>query len=118
MLLSLVNIKLTSTSKPIAKCSFISRIFVTEIVCPLIQVANGNPPSGTCTKNDLSYQTKCTLSCASGYILQGTPVRQCQQDKTWSGSDVTCERKLGKHLAKHVSILTVGGPTSYQNPNS
>ena len=70
--------------------TFFKRVSV-EIVCPLIQVNDADPPSGTCTKNDLSYQTSCTFKCLPGYILNGTPVRQCQQDKTWSGSTVTCE---------------------------
>lgn len=77
------------SSEIVNKC-----IFVIEIVCPLIEVTNANPPTGTCTKPDLSYLTTCTFKCWSGYILQGNPVRQCQQDKTWSGTINTCERKL------------------------
>ena len=69
------------------------RISISEILCPGIQVQNANPPSGTCTKADLSYDTSCTFKCDPGFILQGNPVRRCQQDKTWSGSDNTCERK-------------------------
>ena len=68
-------------------------MFVTVIVCPVIQVENANPPVGTCSKNDLSYGTTCTFKCDRGYILQGNPARRCQQDKTWSGSENTCERK-------------------------
>ena len=79
-------------------------MFVTEIVCPVIQVINGKPQSGTCSKDDLSYGTTCTFKCDRGYILQGNPVRQCQQDKTWSGSENTCERKSPVTSYFHSSI--------------
>ena len=34
----------------------------------------------------------CTFICNTGYDLNGSGTRTCQNDGNWSGSDVTCSR--------------------------
>ncbi|KAH3889329.1 hypothetical protein DPMN_013383 [Dreissena polymorpha] len=63
-----------------------------------------NPPNG---KVDLSggtqYQSTAAYACNSGFLLNGTPSRTCQADKTWSSSEPVCNR---------ISCPTLTAPTN------
>ncbi|KAK3728579.1 hypothetical protein QZH41_011661 [Actinostola sp. cb2023] len=61
-----------------------------EITCLSLKIPHASPESGICQPHGLLYKTKCTIKCATGYILRGSDVRICQLDKTWSGETV-CE---------------------------
>ncbi|XP_066283044.1 sushi, von Willebrand factor type A, EGF and pentraxin domain-containing protein 1-like [Branchiostoma lanceolatum] len=56
--------------------------------CPdLVAPAHGSVTAGTL------YGDTATYSCQSGYEIDGTAIRTCQADQTWSGMDPTCTRK-------------------------
>lgn len=41
-----------------------------------------------------NHQEEVTFSCKTGYYnVSGSSVRQCQEDKTWSGESYICDRK-------------------------
>lgn len=61
------------------------------VTCPALTVANANPPSGTCSNDILTYNTRCTFTCNFGYQLKGCKERVCQQDLSWSGKPTSCE---------------------------
>ena len=51
--------------------------------------ANGNM---SCNSSRISYyEDQCSFSCDPGYRLNGSSSRQCLSDRSWSGSDVTCD---------------------------
>ncbi|XP_078369566.1 E-selectin-like isoform X3 [Oculina patagonica] len=66
------------------------------IRCPYLSVVNADPPTGVCTSPsgapvaDLTYNTRCTFTCRTGYELKGDKERVCQLDETWSGQSTTC----------------------------
>ena len=50
------------------------------------------------------YQESVAYECKEGYrSIEGTTVRECQDDKQWSGSALVCEE------------ITCGVPTSVEN---
>ena len=49
----------------------------------------------SCTLGDdgvPSYEDTCTFTCNTGYELTGNDTRTCQNNGSWSGSDVVCRR--------------------------
>ena len=40
----------------------------------------------------LSYEDTCGFTCNTGYELTGSDTRTCQSDRSWSGSDASCNR--------------------------
>ena len=38
-----------------------------------------------------SYEDTCSYTCNTGYELTGSDTRTCQNDGSWSGSDVACQ---------------------------
>ncbi|CAH1263509.1 CSMD3 [Branchiostoma lanceolatum] len=56
--------------------------------CPdPVAPAHGSVMAGT------FYGDTATYSCQNGYEIDGTAIRTCQADQTWSGMDPTCTRK-------------------------
>ncbi|KAL9973289.1 hypothetical protein ACROYT_G019721 [Oculina patagonica] len=68
------------------------------ITCPFLYVPYADPPTGDCTwpsgapQHEITYNTRCTYTCLSGYQLKGCKERVCQLDKTWSGKSTSCEQ--------------------------
>ena len=48
------------------------------------------PDHGTVQGTRYTYDEQLYFVCNRGYKLEGSNVRQCQDDKTWSGEEVTC----------------------------
>ena len=49
------------------------------------------PTNGTVdVSGGLNYNKLAVYICDSGYELQGSPVRACLANATWSGIDPTC----------------------------
>ncbi len=100
----IVNSKLTE--------SFISQSLA--VFCSLLpDLANGAITYGSDTTAPFDYLTTATYSCDSGYGLGVAPMgfmRTCGTIGEWTGSDVTCDRKLICHVymnytsakAKHI----------------
>jgi len=43
----------------------------------------------------LSYEDVCVVTCNTGYEIQaGNPMRTCQSDGTFNGTDVICVRGI------------------------
>ncbi|XP_073228666.1 E-selectin-like [Porites lutea] len=61
------------------------------IRCPFLFVPNAFPP--VCSSFLLSPGTYCSFRCKDGFYMKGSEVRVCQQDKSWTGSQTTCEQK-------------------------
>ena len=60
-------------------------IFV-AIECPALFA----PDHGTVQGTQYDFNEQVYFACKDGYRLEGSPVRQCQADQTWSGEEVTC----------------------------
>ena len=53
-----------------------------------------SPTNGkiSCNSTGVSlYEDHCSFSCDPGYQLTGSSSRQCLFNRSWSGSDVTCD---------------------------
>ena len=61
---------------------------------PLSSPASGSvaTPSGTTMDMDAEY------TCITGYLLTGNPIRTCQADGQWSGTEPSCNR-IGERRA-------------------
>ena len=59
------------------------------IGCPVLKIENGKVTFSGRKNGDIAiYQ------CDLGYTLLGNDFRMCQMDRSWSGSDPTCQSKL------------------------
>ncbi|XP_071801942.1 clotting factor C-like isoform X3 [Asterias amurensis] len=56
------------------------------IECPALFA----PDHGTVQGTRYDFNEQVYFACKDGYRLEGSPVRQCQADRTWSGEEVTC----------------------------
>ncbi|XP_071802824.1 sushi, von Willebrand factor type A, EGF and pentraxin domain-containing protein 1-like isoform X1 [Asterias amurensis] len=56
------------------------------IECPALFA----PDHGTVQGTRYDFNEQVYFACKDGYRLEGSPVRQCQADQTWSGEEVTC----------------------------
>ncbi|XP_053395851.1 sushi, von Willebrand factor type A, EGF and pentraxin domain-containing protein 1-like [Mercenaria mercenaria] len=63
--------------KPIPVC--------TAVECPRLNIRNGFTSSF-----QTEFGTTVTISCRSGYRLQGASNRTCQEDGSWSGEETVC----------------------------
>lgn len=59
------------------------------------------PQNGSLSGRETIFPNEATFSCDEGFILNGSTVRRCQSDGTWSGIRTSC----------HGEIITC----SYQN---
>ena len=66
-------------------------IFFLAIRYPFLFVPNADPPM--CSRFPLSPGTYCSFQCIDGFYMKGSEVRVYQQDKSWTGSETTCELK-------------------------
>ena len=61
--------------------------------CPLlIDPTNGSISCSLGDDNLPSLGDTCNVTCDAGYELTGNGTRNCQNDESWSGSDVLCSR--------------------------
>ena len=55
--------------------------------------ANGGITSCNSGRVGVGYEgDDCSFTCKNGYELTGSDTRSCQNDGSWSGSDVVCRR--------------------------
>ena len=63
-------------------------IYFAEINCPNLM----DPTNGVVSFSATTPGSSATYTCNTGYQLEGTSPRTCQDNGTWSGSDPTCTR--------------------------
>ena len=64
--------------------------FSTAKDCGILSV----PMNGSLTGSDTTFPNEVTFSCDEGFILNGSSVRRCLSDGSWSGIQTSCEGKL------------------------
>ena len=52
-----------------------------------------NPSGGSVSFSTTKYESEATYSCNPGYSLNGTAMRVCQDDATWSDDEPSCQIK-------------------------
>ena len=60
-----------------------------------------NPIGGVVTVSTTTFNSTATYICNNDRVLIGEDSRQCQSDKTWSGTSPTCV--LGKSISPIIS---------------
>ena len=51
------------------------------------------PDHGSVSGISTKFPHPVTFTCDSGYEIEGSAVRRCQANGTWSGTEATCKRK-------------------------
>lgn len=77
--------------------------------CPAFVSANDCgqlliPQNGSMFGNMTTFPNKVTFACDDGFIIKGSKVRQCQANRTWTGSDTFCDGK--ERIRDGISIKT------------
>jgi hypothetical protein len=68
--------------------------------CPALP----GPTGGAVLAPMLTYGSKATYSCNTGYTLNGSTMRTCQNDGTWDGTAPTCD------INRFLLTVTISGP--------
>ena len=74
--------------------TYVHAVQCTELTDPI----NGMITCSLINSPSFSYEDTCSFTCNTGYELTGNNTRTCQNDRSWSGSNVTCNR--GKHTIR------------------
>ena len=53
-----------------------------------------HPPNGQVIVTGTEEGGVAVYICDEGFVLEGTPIRECGSDGTWSGEEPTCEGDL------------------------
>ena len=61
--------------------------FLTAKDCGTLAV----PLNGSIDVRETTFPNEATFSCDEGFILNGSTVRRCQADATWSGTETSCQ---------------------------
>jgi len=69
-------------NQPLGKCS--------RKCDKLINPANGQIEPKSCMDGNIYFGQDCSFTCEYGFVLQGSAVRLCLSNGTWSGSDTKC----------------------------
>ena len=70
-------------------------MFYSVVHCDLLQVSADINGGLTVTLNGTTVYSMATYSCSqTGYILNETTTRVCQDDGTWSGTVPSCQCKM------------------------
>ena len=59
------------------------------VVCPKLN----SPTNGSMVGDTRVYNSVINFACENGYKSNGSAVRRCQANGTWSGQALTCTRK-------------------------
>ncbi|KAK3699928.1 hypothetical protein QZH41_016595, partial [Actinostola sp. cb2023] len=71
------------------------------VQCPALSpLANGKLLPSTCTSVGNTYTGQCIYLCNNGFIRSGSPLRECQADRTWTGSKPTCIKVVPKPIVQ------------------
>ena len=80
------------------------------IECPQLYAPNHGSKLGS----QVTYNSQVYFSCDRGYKLRGNEVRRCQNNKTWSGQETTCQglRSFRNHCHKFL-VMKLRIPPEY-----
>uniref|UniRef100_A0AAV2KL76 Sushi, von Willebrand factor type A, EGF and pentraxin domain-containing protein 1 n=1 Tax=Knipowitschia caucasica TaxID=637954 RepID=A0AAV2KL76_KNICA len=89
-----------------------------EMTCQPVHCPPLYPPEhaffvqNVCNNN---YDAACGVQCQQGYVLQGTSIRLCQADGTWSGTPASCHVRSCPSLSRpqHGFLKCSKGGASY-----
>ncbi|XP_019626709.1 PREDICTED: sushi, von Willebrand factor type A, EGF and pentraxin domain-containing protein 1-like [Branchiostoma belcheri] len=74
------------------------------------------PANGALSTTDTSFNTVVTITCNSGYVLNGVPTVTCQAGGTWSNTLPTCPpRTCSARAAPANGAVSPTGAVSYPN---
>ncbi|CAH1248686.1 CSMD3 [Branchiostoma lanceolatum] len=62
-------------------------------VCNIVSCADLPAPTHGSVSGGYSYQDIKTFICDAGYELTGSPIRECTEAGTWTGTQTICNRK-------------------------
>ena len=78
--------------------TFITNLFCLEIQCRA--PSNGVITSCSSGSDGVIYEgDTCSITCNTGYELNGSDTRTCQSDGSWNGSKIMCRRVRGNVIA-------------------
>ena len=66
--------------------------FISVLTCPQLEAPNNGYFVNNRCKSVLN--AACGLRCKQGFDLQGSGLRICREDGTWSGTDTQCISKI------------------------
>lgn len=61
------------------------------------------PMNGSITGRETTFPNEVTFSCDEGFLLNGSTVRRCQADGSWSGTETSCEGEI-PFISKRVIV--------------
>lgn len=64
--------------------------FLTAKDCGTLAV----PLNGSINGRETTFPNEATFNCDEGFILNGSTVRRCQSDGTWSGIHTSCHGEI------------------------
>ena len=70
--------------------SLVSAFLSTAKDCGTLDV----PLNGSINEHETTFPNEATFSCDEGFLLNGSTVRRCQADGSWSGINTSCEGKI------------------------
>lgn len=77
------------------------------VYCPALSPPeNGFFVQNVCNNH---FEAACGVRCKPEFDLQGTSIRLCQADSTWSGTPASCIGEEEAGLMHNINIITGGG---------
>ncbi|XP_067016808.1 sushi, von Willebrand factor type A, EGF and pentraxin domain-containing protein 1-like isoform X2 [Acropora muricata] len=74
------------------------------------------PLNGSLVGSNLTtFPNSLTFTCDEGFYLKGSPVRKCQANAVWSGSETFCQAKDCGPIGTPVNGTKLGSDTTFPN---
>ncbi|KAL9989269.1 hypothetical protein ACROYT_G003802 [Oculina patagonica] len=73
------------------------------------------PMNGSITGRETTFPNEVNFSCDEGFLLNGSTVRRCQADGSWSGTEASCEAVDCGLLAVPMNGSSSGDSTVFPN---
>ncbi|XP_015755037.1 PREDICTED: sushi, von Willebrand factor type A, EGF and pentraxin domain-containing protein 1-like isoform X6 [Acropora digitifera] len=80
--------------------------------CGLLKVPLNGSLVGS---NVTTFPNSLTFTCDEGFYLKGSPVRKCQANAVWSGSETVCQAKDCGPIGTPVNGTKLGSDTTFPN---
>ena len=69
--------------------------FLSIVACSSLDTpTNGMIDCTLGDENTANPGESCTFLCDTGFVLRGSDIRTCQNDRSWNGSETTCVRGM------------------------